>query len=195
MSVESLAHESERRLWERSSTDPECFAEIFRRHAQRVHSYCFFATGDDSVADDLTSVVFLEAWRQKGRVTLLHDSSLPWLLGVARNCARNAARSARRHRHALAQIGAGESWRHSEEEVVDRLDARLSLEAARASLSRLSPSEREVIYLVSWCGLTYHETAQALGVPVGTVRSRLSRARERARATGLETNQIEKETL
>lgn len=128
-------------------------------------------TGDRELAEDLTSLVFLEAWRKRGDIRLSGDSALPWLYGVALNCARNARRSRRRHRAALERLALE---RPAPAEAAER-----ELGDVVALLRRLPDDQRDVIIACTWTGLSYEEAAVALGIPVGTVRSRLSRARAR----------------
>jgi DNA-directed RNA polymerase specialized sigma24 family protein len=77
---------------------------LFDRHARAVYNHCFRRTADWSMAEDLTSVVFLEAWRRRDNVRIQRDTALPWFLGIANNLLRNAHRSLRRHRAALARL-------------------------------------------------------------------------------------------
>ena len=92
-------------LWERAMEgEPEAFGILFERHARPVYNYLFRRTADWSLAEDLTSVVFLEAWRRRRDVRLQHDLALPWLLGVATNVLRNRRRSQWRYRAALERM-------------------------------------------------------------------------------------------
>jgi RNA polymerase sigma-70 factor (ECF subfamily) len=77
---------------------------LFDRHARAVYNHCFRRTADWSMAEDLTSVVFLEAWWRRDDVRIQPDTALPWFLGIANNLLRNAHRSLRRHRAALARL-------------------------------------------------------------------------------------------
>src|SRR5438270_1439680 len=83
---------------------PDAFGVLFERHAGTVYNYLFRRTGDWAVAEDLTSLVFLEAWRRRRDVRLEHASALPWLYGVATNVLRNRRRAQRRYRDALARL-------------------------------------------------------------------------------------------
>lgn len=168
-------------LWRRAAEgDPEAFGELFSRHARAVHAFCARRTGDLSLADDLTSIVFLEAWRRRSQVVLTADHALPWLLGVAANVARASSRARLRYRRAIDRLPAGEPA-DDDGGVAARVDAQRQLDVALRAVRRLSAAERDVVALVLWSGLTYAEAGTALGVPVGTVRSRLSRARRRLR--------------
>src|ERR1700759_1431976 len=84
-------------LWRLARTDPQAFGRLFERHARAVHAFCARRTADLSAAEDLTSIVFLEAWRRRGRSEISSPTVLPCLLGIAHNVVRNAHRSRRRH--------------------------------------------------------------------------------------------------
>jgi RNA polymerase sigma-70 factor (ECF subfamily) len=165
-------------LWELSVKDPEAFGEIFRRHARAVFAICYWRTGDAAVAEDVTSVVFLEAWKRRDAVVLEHRSALPWLLGVANHTSRNATRSLRRYSQALKRLD-GHRTLLDDDAVIDRLDAEISLNTVNEVARELNEQEREIVLMVFWSGLSYESAAVALGVPVGTVRSRVSRTRRK----------------
>jgi RNA polymerase sigma factor (sigma-70 family) len=168
-------------LWRRSvEEEPDAFGVLFERHARTIYNYLFRRTADWALAEDLTSVVFLEAWRRRADVRLQGDLALPWLLGVATNVLRNRRRSQWRHRAALQRIP-----RERQEDFASDADARLDDERRMRfvlrSVAELPRHEQEVLALCAWAELSYEEAALALDVPVGTVRSRLSRARARMR--------------
>jgi RNA polymerase sigma-70 factor, ECF subfamily len=164
-------------LWRASETDPEAFAELYERHVQAVFAFCARRTGELALAEDLTSVVFLDAWRRRGSVRLDRRSALPWLLGTAHNVVRNQRRSLRRHRAALLRLSVNGVSPSGEGETIARLDAQRALSAALDALGRLPQKQQDPVSLVLWSGLSYEDAAQALEVPVGTVRSRIARAR------------------
>ncbi|MEV6205682.1 RNA polymerase sigma factor [Kitasatospora sp. NPDC051914] len=161
--------------------DREAFGALFDEHVHAVFAHAVRTTGDRALADDVVSLTFLEAWRlrDKLRGEVLHPGA--WLLGIAANVLRNTARAARRHRAALSRMPPREPVPDFAEELVGRMADAEALAAAVRALARLRRGEREVFALVVWSGLGYAEAAEALGVPVGTVRSRLSRAREKLR--------------
>jgi RNA polymerase sigma-70 factor (ECF subfamily) len=160
---------SDAELWRDGNA--AAMGELFRRHAPAVFVFLVRRTGDRELAEDLTSLVFLEAWRKRRGVRLSGDSALPWLYGVALNCARNARRSLRRHRAALARLALE---RAPAADAPDR-----DLGGVLALLARLPENQRDAILACAWSGLSYEDASVALGIPVGTVRSRLSRARAR----------------
>jgi RNA polymerase sigma-70 factor (ECF subfamily) len=174
-------------LWRRAAAgDHEAFGQLFDRHADAVYGYLFRRTADWSQAEDLTAAVFLQAWRRRGQIVLARDSALPWLLGVARLLLRNARRADRRYRQALDRIGAEASSSAAPDDPADsaagRVDSERAMAALQAAIAALPRHQREVIELCIWSGLDQHTAAAALGVPVGTVKSRLHRARQRLAA-------------
>ncbi|MFI6514363.1 RNA polymerase sigma factor [Spirillospora sp. NPDC050679] len=169
-------------LWRRARDgDEHAFGELFDRHARAVYGFCFRRTADWTAAEDLTSVVFLETWRRRGQVRLESDSLLPWLYGVATNVLHNHRRSLRRHRAALARLPAPPPVPDGADDTAARLDAEHRMREVLASIAELPRRDREILTLSVWEGLGYAEIATALGVPVGTVRSRLSRVRAKLR--------------
>jgi RNA polymerase sigma factor (sigma-70 family) len=171
--------EGDAEFWRRCVTQPEAFGELFERHARAVHAFCYWRTGDASLSEDLTSIVFLEAWSKRTSFTISGTGILPWLLGIANNVSRNAIRSVKRYESTLRRVPREIGGTSDQDDVVGRLDAQNTLAAARRVLDGQSDAEREIVLLVFWCGLTYEETAKALGVPIGTVRSRGSRTRRK----------------
>jgi RNA polymerase sigma factor (sigma-70 family) len=161
--------------------DPDVFRELFDEHARSVYNHAFRLTGDWSTAEDVVSLTFLKAWRLRDRVDGDADggSLRPWFLGIATNVARNLRRAARRHDTALARLPKEKEMPDFAEELTSRIDDRERLAQVRTALAALRQTEREVLALCVWSGLGYAEAAEALGVPVGTVRSRLSRARKK----------------
>jgi RNA polymerase sigma-70 factor (ECF subfamily) len=170
-------------LWQRSAqNDGAAFSLLFERHSQAVYNHCFRRTASWSSAEDLTSIVWAEVWRRRKGARLHSDSILPWLLAVANNCLRNFQRSQRRHRKFLAKLQPVNT-----DDFTDDADGRLDDERRMAevlsALSGLRIEDQEIIALCDWAGLTYAETATVLGVPIGTVGSRLSRAHDRIRTS------------
>ena len=149
----------------------EAFGRIFDRHRDRLfrHSLRLVPTAAD--ADDVVAIAFLEAWRKRAAVRFVEGSLLPWLLVTATHSAHNVSRSSRRYRALLARLPA-------EEFVADHAEHFGEGDAVRA-LRALSLVDREVIALCVLEGLSEREAASALGVPAGTVKSRLSRAKSR----------------
>ncbi|WP_432117490.1 RNA polymerase sigma factor [Streptomyces sp. bgisy032] len=167
-----------------SLEEPERFAALFDRHAPAIHRYVTRRLGRDA-ADDVTAETFLTAFRIRARFDPARAGVRPWLYGIA---AKQIGRHRREEVQALkllARTGhdpVADSW-------TDAADDRLAAEAAArrlaGALARLSAGDRHVLLLFAWADLGYQEIAEALDIPVGTVRSRLNRARRKLRgATG-----------
>jgi RNA polymerase sigma factor (sigma-70 family) len=159
---------------------PAGFGRLFERHGRAVYNYCFRRTADWSAAEDLTSVVFLEAWRRRKDVRLDGDSLLPWLYGVATNVLRSRSRSLRRYRAALERLPRGHESDFADD-VDGRLDDECRMRDVLVAIQLLPQRDQDVLALCVWSELSYEQAALALELPVGTVRSRLSRARRRLR--------------
>ncbi|WP_371786046.1 RNA polymerase sigma factor [Streptosporangium subroseum] len=159
--------------------DAEAFEQLFDEFARSVYGHAFRLTGNWSAAEDVMSLTFLEAWRLRHRIDVDGGSLRPWLLGIATNIARNTRRAARRYDDALARMPRAEQVPDLADEVAGRIDDADRLAAIRWAYGTLRRQEQEVFALVVGSGLGYAEAAEALGISVGTVRSRLSRARKK----------------
>jgi len=159
--------------------EPAAFGELFDQYAAAVYRHGYRLTGDRSAAEDVVSETFLQAWRARERIDDGGGSLQPWLLGIATNIVRNHLRRLRRESGLLARLAPGGHVLDFADELVGRVDDAATIARARAALRSLRTAEREVVALCVWEGLDYASAAQALGIPVGTVRSRLSRARRK----------------
>ena len=168
-------------LIELSDTQPEAFAAIFDRHAAEIHRFAARRLGDN-VAEDVVGEVFLTAFRRRERYDREYLDARPWLYGIATNVISRHRHAEARAYKALARTGADPVAASPDEDVLARVAASAQRRALAASLARLHPADRDTLLLVVWGELSYTETAHALAVPVGTVRSRLNRARRKLRA-------------
>jgi RNA polymerase sigma-70 factor (ECF subfamily) len=157
------------------------FAVIFDRHFDAVHAYLLRRVGADR-ADDLASATFTIAFERRGSFRAATSSARPWLFGIATNLLRNEWRAQQRALEALSHLASrgGDVGGGPE---IDRAGQSVS-EAERVAelLVDLDGDQRDVLLLYAWEGFSYQEIAAALGVPVGTVRSRLARGRARLRS-------------
>jgi RNA polymerase sigma factor (sigma-70 family) len=165
---------------ELSRHEPEQFTVLFRRHAPYIQRYVARRLGPDA-ADDIVAETFLLAFRQREKYDRSRADARPWLYGISTNLIGRHRRAEIRLYRALARTGADPVV----EPFTDRVDERVSASSASgqlaAALAKLSADVRDTLLLAAWGDLTYEEIATALGVPVGTVRSRLSRARSKLR--------------
>ncbi|WP_074995208.1 RNA polymerase sigma factor [Streptomyces prasinopilosus] len=161
------------------SGDRAAFADLYDRYARAVYNHALRLTGNWSDAEEAMSETFLAAWRTRESVEPEGGSLRPWLLGIATNKAHNANRGVRRRLAFLARSPEPRQVEDFADETAGRIDDARRLAAVHEALSRLRRQDREVIALCVAAGLDYRQAAEALGVPVGTVRSRLSRARAR----------------
>ena len=176
--------ESDRELWQRvRGNDREAYALLFERYADSVYNYCFRRSADWAAADDLVSSVSVETWQRRTdlEITSETDRLLPWLLGVATNLLRGRNRSAGRLARALLRERARTPSYEPDfaDDAVGRIADEQQMRAVHASIRGLPQAEQETLALYAWANLSYEEIAIALEIPVGTVRSRLSRARNR----------------
>ena len=157
----------------RSISRPDAFSAIFDRHFRGVHRYLSRRVGRE-LADDLASATFTVAFERRRTFRTDSDTAFPWLLGIATNLLRNHRRSEQRALEAVARLGVTGAAFAGEAATDDRDLA--------GALAGLDPDQRDVLFLYAWADLSYEEIALTLGVPVGTVRSRLSRARAQLRS-------------
>ena len=144
---------------------------IFKRHGVAVRRYVVSRVGVGS-GEDLAAEVFIRAFRARDKCRADHGSALPWLLGVANHVIGDHRRLERRR---LATL---ERFLVEGRELEANPDMGLRAEMIHA-LRRLSAADRDTLLLLVWGELSRDEVAAALGVPVGTVNSRIARARTR----------------
>jgi RNA polymerase sigma factor (sigma-70 family) len=151
---------------------PDAFVAVVERHEVAVHGFLARRAGGQ-VADDLLAEVWLRAFSGRAGYDTSRDDARPWLYGIARNVLRAHWRVTARQRRVVADGLPDDPW----DEVIDRLDSAAGARALEPALRALPSAELEVLLLVAWEQLTPAEVAVVTGVPQGTVRSRLHRAR------------------
>ena len=167
-------------VMDRSLAEPGSFAVLFDRHAAAVHRYLSRRVGD--LADDLLSETFLIAFRRRASYRAVHVEVRPWLLGIATHLVQGQQRAEQRRLRALSRVAPqAPALPADDDELSDRLAAQALRGPIAAALAGLKPADRDVLLLVAWEQLTYEEIAAVLDVPIGTVRSRLHRARRQTR--------------
>lgn len=162
-----------------SLADPPAFGVIFERHFGAIHGYLRRRL-DRQLADELASQTFLVAFDRRAHFDPRRSESRPWLFGIATNLARNHRRREIRELRAIAEL--------TPDPVlgIDGVESRVDAERMRGLLAQaladLPSEEADVLLLLVWAELDQSEIADALAIPLGTVKSRLSRARGRLRA-------------
>jgi RNA polymerase sigma-70 factor (ECF subfamily) len=166
--------------WSRARAgDPASFAALFDRHRDRVFGQALRLLRTPHDAEDVTAMVFLEAWRRRETVRVVEGSIVAWLLVTTNNVIRNQSRSTRRYRSALAKLSHPEPQPDHGPDVDDVMDNTERTRVVREAFASLSAHDQDVITLCVIEELPLAEAAAVLNVPVGTVKSRLSRAKRR----------------
>jgi RNA polymerase sigma factor (sigma-70 family) len=161
-----------------SVSDGDAFVAIFERHYEAISRYLRRRLAR-ATADELAAEVFTTAFARRSRYDVQHLSALPWLYGIASNLLRAHAREEQRELRAFARSGV-DPLGSLPEPLTDAFRQALD-PAIAAALLELQPIDREVLLLFAWANLSYEEISKALDLPVGTVKSRLNRARHIAR--------------
>jgi RNA polymerase sigma factor (sigma-70 family) len=169
----NFAEISDAAVIENSRSEPGAFGTIFDRHFGAVHGYLARRVGFGR-ADDLASSTFEVAFERRRGFRRDATTARPWLLGIATNLLRNDRRAEQRALELVGRLCPGGP-------VLAQEDA-ADVSGVGEMLARLDPDQRDVLLLYAWEELSYEEIATATGVPVGTVRSRLSRGRAALRS-------------
>jgi RNA polymerase sigma-70 factor (ECF subfamily) len=159
-----------------SLTDGSAFAAVFDRHWGAIHRWCVARAGP--AGEDLAAETFRVAFDERARFDPRYVDARPWLYGIATNLVRRHFREAGR-RGGLADHRAEADFT---DDALGRVEARALGPELAAALRRVAAGDRDALLLHAWEGLTYSEIAHATGIPVGTVRSRIHRARRQLRA-------------
>jgi RNA polymerase sigma factor (sigma-70 family) len=161
---------------ERSWQEPMCFGILFDRHAPSIYRYIARRVGRDAI-DDLVAETFIGAFSSRLHYNLAYRDARPWLYGIATHVIGSHRREElRQFRISQAVWSAGAVLGHADSVAAD-MTAQSMSEPLATALSALVAGDRDVLILLAWEQLTYEEVARALDIPVGTVRSRLHRAR------------------
>lgn len=176
-----------------SLADPTAFVMLFDRYSDQLNRYLRRRVGNEA-ADELTSETFAQAFEHRQRYDTNRPDARPWLYGIAHNLLRHHYRDEAR---ALRAYGSRklDSPAPDSAAAFDGVAATLADTALADALAALSNEERDVLLLIAWAELDYKEVAVALGIPVGTVRSRLNRARNRTRELLGRSGQYERERI
>jgi len=163
-----------------SLRDPEQFAIIYDRYSAALHRYAGRRVGSAD-AEDVVAATFLAAFRARPRYDFARPDARPWIFGIlTKEISRRRRTEQARFRAMARSYADGPAVGHADQVAAD-VSAQATRRALAGALARLAPAERDVLLLIAWGELTYAEIAEALGIPVGTVRSRLNRARRKLR--------------
>lgn len=163
----------------RSVDEPAVFAELFERHFSLVYRFLSLRAGQQSTGD-LAAETFVIAFHRRADYDLTRPDARPWLLGIGANLAREQRRSERRRRETLRRLAHGLPP-GSQEDTSAGMDGSANSDELRAALAELPPEQLDLLLLFACVGLSYGEIAEALSLPIGTVRSRIHRLRHRLR--------------
>jgi RNA polymerase sigma-70 factor (ECF subfamily) len=158
-----------------SAENPAVFGELYERHAAPIHRYAVRRVGA-SAADDVLSDTFLVAFERRSHFDLAWADARPWLFGIATNLIRKHHREEKRELRAVMSSTIDLPVDDTAA-VGQRVDAERAVRGIGQALRKLPARDRDVLLLFAWGGLSYEEIAHATGAPIGTVRSRLNRAR------------------
>ncbi|MEU4572458.1 RNA polymerase sigma factor [Nonomuraea sp. ATR24] len=185
----AVARGADAELINASLTEPEAFANLFDRYSAMLYRYASRRLGPEP-AEDVVGETFLVAFSRRTSYDLSCPDARPWLFGIlTKLISRHRRTEAARYR-ALMRVAADRDV----ESPADRVAAGVSAQAAgpglASALAALPAKDRDVLLLIAWGDLTYEEAARALGIPIGTVRSRLNRGRRKVRAALGDTNPL-----
>ena len=167
-------------LIEQSWHEPETFAELYDRHAAPIHRYVTRRLGDGA-ADDIVAETFLVAFGSRHRYDLARSDARPWLYGIAANVIGKHRRTEVRMLRAFARTGIDPAAEGHADRIDNRVAAARDATGSRGCDGPVDGRRRDVLLLIAWADFSYDEVAVALGIPIGTVRSRLNRARRKVR--------------
>jgi RNA polymerase sigma factor (sigma-70 family) len=173
--------DSDADLIRRSLTQPDDFSALFDRYVDVIHRYAARRLGV-AAADDIVADTFLAAFRRRAAYDTTRPSARPWLYGIATTLIAQHHREEKRLYRALERTGVDPLPEPMAETVARRVDAQGLQRQLAGALAGLAARDRDVLLLVAWGGLAHDEIAEALSIPVGTVGSRLHRARRKLRA-------------
>ncbi|CAH0173501.1 ECF RNA polymerase sigma factor SigW [Microbacterium oxydans] len=170
-------------LFRLSRGDEPAYRLLHDRHQASVYRVALVLMRTTWDAEEVAATAFFELWRKRDSVRLVDDSVLPWLLATTSYAAKNKLRSSRRYHRLLNRIPHDGDVPDHADEVARAMDTLKISADVRAALMQLHPKEASVVILCVVHELPMHEAAVALGIPEGTVKSRLSRVKARLRGT------------
>ncbi|MGI5491502.1 RNA polymerase sigma factor [Microtetraspora malaysiensis] len=175
-----------------SRTDPEAFAVLFDRYSSMLYRYVSQRLGPE-VAEDLVGETFLIAFARRDRYDAAYPDARPWLFGIVTKLVSRHRRTEAARYRALLRSPADDVVDSPADRVAAGVTARSARPALARALAALPARDRDVLLLFAWGDLSYEEVARALDIPIGTVRSRLNRARKKVRAALGDTDPMHEE--
>ncbi|WP_067474847.1 RNA polymerase sigma factor [Actinomadura hibisca] len=175
-----------------SLDEPEWFSALFDRYGGRIHDYAARRLGNDA-AEDIVAETFFVAFRKRSSYDLTRTMARPWLYGIATNLIARHRRTEERYYRTFQRTGVDPLPEPLADTVVTRVAAQGQERRLAGVLRKMPRGDRDVLLLIAWADLTYEEVAAALDLKVGTVRSRLHRARRKARAALEQTASAQEE--
>lgn len=160
-----------------SVREPDAFTRLFERHWEALFRFCQSRAG--AAGEDIAAEAFRVAFDRRGRYDSRYGDARPWLFGIANNLLRDHFRSARREEQKLTRSASLDVLAQSDEP--GELERQMLGPQMAGALQGLPAADRDALLLLAWADLDYEQISQALGVPLGTVRSRIHRARQRVR--------------
>lgn len=174
---------SDSALWLEAVAGTESsFGVLYDRYKHVIYRAALARVRNTNDAEDVVAIVFLEAWRKRADVRLVDGSLRPWLLVVMVNVTLSHQRSTRRYRRLLAKVPPAETAPDPSHRLFDQIHAQNAARAIGTAVGRLNGRDRQIVELCLVEELSMAAAAAALNVPVGTVKSRLSRIRQRLKA-------------
>lgn len=156
--------------------DESALGALYDRYGGMLYAFALRMAGDPQSAEEAVQNTFLSAWRNAASFDAKRGKASTWLVAILKNQVRDLLRKSKRRESHIVGWEPGESI---ESEGVDPLDAHLQAGEVRDALRRLPPEQRVIVELTYFWGLTHREAAGRLGIPLGTVKSRLRLAIER----------------
>lgn len=172
----SVGSAGDAELIARSMRDPEAFTALFERYWEDLYRFCLNRAG--AAGEDIAAEAFRVAFDRRRRYDQKYRDARPWLFGIATNLLRDHFRAGAREEDKLGRSAALEGEPRAEISSLERQFLGSDLTAA---LAGIPAADRDALLLLAWAELSYEQIAEALGTPIGTVRSRISRARHRVR--------------
>lgn len=170
--------------------DPSAFGAVFDRHVDQILTACTRRLGSRDDGEDATLEVFVVAWQRASRVHFVDDSALPWLLAVAANVARTRVRTRSREQRRLLRMVPDTLSADTADEAIAAVERETVAASVANAISHLPRSQQMVVMLCDLGELSYAEVSEMLNVPVGTIKSRRSRAFARLQTLLQDTQEI-----